>query len=101
VVGIIGGNGAGKSTLFRMIMAKDAPDGGRLELGETVVPMWVDQSREGLDADKTVRGGGKAAAAAAAGGQLNFRGCSLGLAAGLCWLVGCGVLSGTEHTSWR
>jgi ATPase subunit of ABC transporter with duplicated ATPase domains len=58
VVGIIGGNGAGKSTLFRMIMQRDAPDGGRLELGETVVPMWVDQSREGLDADKTVRGEG-------------------------------------------
>jgi ATPase subunit of ABC transporter with duplicated ATPase domains len=59
VVGIIGGNGAGKSTLFRMIMQKDVPDGGRLELGETVVPMWVDQSREALDADKTVRGGGR------------------------------------------
>ncbi|KAF6262858.1 P-loop containing nucleoside triphosphate hydrolase protein [Scenedesmus sp. NREL 46B-D3] len=51
VVGIIGGNGAGKSTLFRMIMQQDAPDGGRLELGET--------SREALQADKTV--GGRAA----------------------------------------
>eukprot|EP00882_Tetradesmus_deserticola_P031854 GHRQ01036030.1.p2 GENE.GHRQ01036030.1~~GHRQ01036030.1.p2 ORF type:complete len:131 (+),score=64.15 GHRQ01036030.1:568-960(+) len=54
VVGIIGGNGAGKSTLFRMIMQQDSPDGGRLELGDTVVPMWVDQSREALQPDSTV-----------------------------------------------
>lgn len=59
-MGIIGGNGAGKSTLFRMVMQQDSPDGGRLELGETVVPMWVDQSREALDADKTVRAGREA-----------------------------------------
>eukprot|EP00879_Flechtneria_rotunda_P017442 GHRR01018279.1.p1 GENE.GHRR01018279.1~~GHRR01018279.1.p1 ORF type:complete len:460 (+),score=165.88 GHRR01018279.1:628-2007(+) len=54
VVGIIGGNGAGKSTLFRMIMGQEQPDAGRLELGDTVVPMYVDQSREALDANKTV-----------------------------------------------
>eukprot|EP00775_Hariotina_reticulata_P003964 gene3964-4217_t len=54
VVGIIGGNGAGKSTLFKMIMGQEAPDAGQLELGETVRPMYVDQSREALDANKTV-----------------------------------------------
>ncbi|GLI60196.1 hypothetical protein VaNZ11_002265 [Volvox africanus] len=54
VVGIIGGNGAGKSTLFRMIMQQQNPDGGQLRLGDTVVPMYVDQSREALAADKTV-----------------------------------------------
>ncbi|GFR42797.1 hypothetical protein Agub_g3762 [Astrephomene gubernaculifera] len=54
VVGIIGGNGAGKSTLFRMIMKQQVPDGGNLRLGETVVPMYVDQSRESLAADRTV-----------------------------------------------
>ncbi len=54
VVGIIGGNGAGKSTLFRMIMGQDKPDKGELRLGDTVVPMYVDQSRELLNADKTV-----------------------------------------------
>lgn len=54
VVGIIGGNGAGKSTLFRMIMGKETPDGGNLRLGETVVPMYVDQSRDSLDASKSV-----------------------------------------------
>lgn len=55
MVGIVGGNGAGKSTLFRMIMGQEAPDGGKLDVGETVVPMYVDQSRDALDGDKTVR----------------------------------------------
>ncbi len=54
VVGIVGGNGAGKSTLFRMIMGQENPDAGGLELGETVVPMYVDQSRDALDPNKTV-----------------------------------------------
>lgn len=55
VVGIIGGNGAGKSTLFRMVMGQETPDAGQVQLGETVVPMYVDQSRDALQADKTVR----------------------------------------------
>jgi energy-coupling factor transporter ATP-binding protein EcfA2 len=53
-VGIIGGNGAGKSTLFRMIMGQEVPDSGSLVVGDTVVPMWVDQSRSSLEGDKTV-----------------------------------------------
>ncbi len=52
VVGIVGGNGAGKSTLFRMIMGQEKPDSGSLKLGETVVPMYVDQSRESLDTSR-------------------------------------------------
>jgi ABC transporter len=55
IPGIIGGNGAGKSTLFRMIMGQQQPDAGELIVGETVVPMWVDQSREGLDASRWPR----------------------------------------------
>ncbi|MEW5304460.1 MAG: hypothetical protein WDW36_007070 [Sanguina aurantia] len=54
VVGIIGGNGAGKSTLFKMIMGTETPLKGELILGETVVPMYVDQSRDALDDEKTV-----------------------------------------------
>lgn len=54
VVGIIGGNGAGKSTLFKMIMKQEKPDAGTLALGETVVPMYVDQSRDDLSSDKTL-----------------------------------------------
>ena len=42
-----------------MIMAQEKPDGGALELGETVVPMYVDQSRDALDPNKTVSKGQK------------------------------------------
>ena len=54
IVGVIGPNGAGKTTLFRMITGQETPDGGTLKIGETVRIGYVDQSREALDADKTV-----------------------------------------------
>jgi ATP-binding cassette ChvD family protein len=54
VVGIVGGNGAGKTTLFRMIVGQEKPDGGTIEVGQTVELAYVDQSRAALDADKTV-----------------------------------------------
>lgn len=54
IVGIIGPNGAGKTTLFRMIMGQEKPDGGALRVGETVVPSYVDQSRDSLDGVKSV-----------------------------------------------
>ncbi len=54
IVGIIGPNGAGKSTLFRMIQGKEAPDSGEIAIGQTVKTSSVDQSREGLENDKTV-----------------------------------------------
>jgi ATPase subunit of ABC transporter with duplicated ATPase domains len=54
IVGVIGPNGAGKSTLFRMLTGQDKPDGGRIRVGETVVLGYVDQSRDALDARKTV-----------------------------------------------
>ena len=54
IVGIIGPNGAGKTTLFRMITGQEVPDSGTFTLGETVVLGYVDQSRDSLDADKTV-----------------------------------------------
>ncbi|MDL2183442.1 energy-dependent translational throttle protein EttA [Pseudomonas sp. ChxA] len=54
IVGVIGGNGAGKSTLFRMLMGKESPDSGTIEIGETVQLACVDQSREDLDGSKTV-----------------------------------------------
>lgn len=54
IVGIIGANGAGKTTLFKMIMDKEQPDSGSLRVGETVLLGHVDQSREGLDDNKTV-----------------------------------------------
>ncbi|HEU6445960.1 MAG TPA: energy-dependent translational throttle protein EttA [Gaiellaceae bacterium] len=54
IVGVIGPNGAGKTTLFRMIVGGEQPDSGDLRVGETVEPAYVDQSRAGLDAGKTV-----------------------------------------------
>jgi ATP-binding cassette ChvD family protein len=54
IVGVIGGNGAGKTTLFRMIVGEEKPDAGDLRLGETVKLAYVDQSRDALDADKSV-----------------------------------------------
>jgi energy-dependent translational throttle protein EttA len=63
IVGIIGPNGAGKTTLFRMIATAAGvaqgddvitPDAGTLRVGDTVVLSYVDQSRAGLDATKSV-----------------------------------------------
>jgi sulfate-transporting ATPase len=54
IVGVIGPNGAGKTTLFRMITGAEKPDGGTLKIGETVTVGYVDQSRDTLEANKTV-----------------------------------------------
>ncbi|OFW18533.1 MAG: energy-dependent translational throttle protein EttA [Acidobacteria bacterium RIFCSPLOWO2_02_FULL_65_29] len=54
IVGVIGPNGAGKTTLFRMITGQEKPDGGTLKIGDTVRIGYVDQSREALDANKSV-----------------------------------------------
>ncbi len=54
IVGVIGPNGAGKTTLFRMITGQEQPDAGTLRVGDTVVPAYVDQSRESLDPAHTL-----------------------------------------------
>jgi energy-dependent translational throttle protein EttA len=54
IVGVIGPNGAGKTTLFRMVTGQEKPDGGAIKIGETVKLGYVDQSRDSLNADKTV-----------------------------------------------
>ncbi len=62
IVGVIGANGAGKTTLFRMIVdaatgshnGTDTPDTGTLTVGPTVQLAYVDQSRDTLDADRSV-----------------------------------------------
>src|SRR5262249_50715064 len=54
IVGIIGPNGAGKTTLFRMLTGQEKPDKGDIKVGDTVVLGYVDQSRDTLDAKKTV-----------------------------------------------
>jgi ATP-binding cassette ChvD family protein len=54
IVGVIGPNGAGKTTLLRMITGEERPDSGVLRLGESVQLAYVDQSRDELDASKSV-----------------------------------------------
>lgn len=53
IVGVIGPNGAGKSTLFKMILGKEKPDSGEIEIGQTVKISAVDQMRDSLPNDKT------------------------------------------------
>lgn len=54
IVGVIGPNGAGKTTLFRLITGQDQADAGEFKVGSTVQLGYVDQSRDSLDADKTI-----------------------------------------------
>jgi ATP-binding cassette ChvD family protein len=54
IVGVVGPNGAGKTTLVRMILGEEKPDKGVIRVGDTVVPAYVDQSRDALDGKKTV-----------------------------------------------
>lgn len=54
IVGIIGPNGAGKSTMFRMLQGVEQPDSGTVKIGKTAKMAFVDQSRDSMEADKTV-----------------------------------------------
>jgi ATP-binding cassette ChvD family protein len=54
IVGVIGPNGAGKTTLFKMLTKQEKPDGGEIKFGDTTVLGYVDQSRDSLNANKTV-----------------------------------------------
>jgi sulfate-transporting ATPase len=85
IVGVIGPNGAGKTTLFRLIVGQEKADRGALRLGDTVRLAYVDQSRDALDADRTVfeeisegaetlEVGGRKLAARAYVASFNFKG---------------------------
>ncbi|MCU1557455.1 MAG: ettA [Microbacteriaceae bacterium] len=54
IVGVIGPNGVGKTTLFKTIVGLEPLDGGDLKVGETVDISYVDQSRGGIDPNKTL-----------------------------------------------
>jgi energy-dependent translational throttle protein EttA len=54
IVGVIGANGTGKSTLMKMIMGTESVDEGSIDVGQTVVMSYVDQSRAVLDDSETV-----------------------------------------------
>ncbi|WP_309131601.1 energy-dependent translational throttle protein EttA [Brevibacterium sp.] len=54
IVGVIGPNGVGKSTLFKTIVGLEELDGGDLKIGDTVKISYVDQSRGGIDPEKSL-----------------------------------------------
>ncbi|PRX48704.1 ATP-binding cassette ChvD family protein [Prauserella shujinwangii] len=54
IVGVIGPNGVGKTTLFKTIVGLEQPDSGTVKIGDTVKLSYVDQTRAGIDPDKTV-----------------------------------------------
>lgn len=54
IVGVIGPNGVGKTTLFKTIVGLEELDGGDLNVGESVKISYVDQSRGGIDPDKSL-----------------------------------------------
>lgn len=53
-IGFIGSNGCGKSTLMKLIAGQAAPDGGTVEIGETVRIGYFMQENEPLDERMTV-----------------------------------------------
>ncbi|RFU19867.1 energy-dependent translational throttle protein EttA [Geodermatophilus marinus] len=54
IVGVIGPNGVGKTTLFKMLVGEEKPDDGDIKVGETVQVSYVEQSRSGIDPNKTL-----------------------------------------------
>ncbi|MFJ5957077.1 energy-dependent translational throttle protein EttA [Paenarthrobacter sp. NPDC092416] len=54
IVGVIGPNGVGKSTLFKTIVGMEPLDAGELKIGDSVKISYVDQSRGGIDPNKTL-----------------------------------------------
>ena len=54
IVGITGANGLGKTTLVNMIVGREEPDEGTIEIGETTNFCYVDQTRQTLRDDLTV-----------------------------------------------
>ena len=54
IVGVIGPNGVGKTTLFKTIVGLEEPDSGEVKIGDTVKISYVDQTRGGIDSEKTL-----------------------------------------------
>ena len=54
-LGIIGPNGGGKTTLLKMIMGQLEPDSGDVKLGTNLEPLVLDQKREALNPNWTLK----------------------------------------------
>jgi ATP-binding cassette subfamily F protein uup len=54
-IGLVGPNGAGKTTLLKMLIGELAPDDGKVTLGVNLAMATLDQRREELDPNISVR----------------------------------------------
>ena len=54
-LGIVGANGSGKTTLINLITGKIEPDSGKVKFGANIEPLVIDQNREALDPDWTLK----------------------------------------------
>ena len=54
-VGIVGPNGSGKTTLIKMITGELEPDSGKVKLGVNLETLLIDQKREMLDPNWTLK----------------------------------------------
>ena len=54
-IGIVGPNGSGKTTLLSLLTGTLAPDSGRMRLGANIQMAALDQDRESLNPDWTLR----------------------------------------------
>lgn len=54
-IGLIGPNGSGKTTLLKLIMGTLEADNGRIDLGTNLEPLIIDQKRESLNPEWTLK----------------------------------------------
>ncbi len=69
-VGVVGANGSGKTTLLELLLQRREPDSGTVRLGENLSLAYVDQRRDILDPNVTL----KDALTPAGGDQVMVRG---------------------------